>query len=158
MGRNTIAPPPAAPTKTNEDPLLVNKAGHRKLRPDAVTRIPNLFLASDYVLTNTDLATMEGANEAARRAVNGIIKAETGNRPKPKAPYCRLWTLQEPHELAPLRRFDRQRFLNQPRLSWTGVIPLRFRILYWLLIHVGPIVRPLITAWSGVSRRFVMPR
>ena len=29
------------------------------------------FLAADYVRTYTDLATMEGANEAARRAVNG---------------------------------------------------------------------------------------
>ena len=52
---------------------------HRRLvgatGPDAVTRIPNLFLASDYVRTYTDLATMEGANEAARRAVNGILDA-----------------------------------------------------------------------------------
>jgi uncharacterized protein with NAD-binding domain and iron-sulfur cluster len=37
--------------------------------------IPNLFLASDYVRTHTDLATMEGANEAARRAVNGLLDA-----------------------------------------------------------------------------------
>ena len=35
----------------------------------------NLFLASDYVRTYTDLATMEAANEAARRAVNGILDA-----------------------------------------------------------------------------------
>ena len=35
----------------------------------------NLFLAADYVRTYTDLATMEAANEAARRAVNGILKA-----------------------------------------------------------------------------------
>ena len=39
-----------------------------------MTAIPNLFLASDYVQTFTDLATMEGANEAARRAVNGILE------------------------------------------------------------------------------------
>ena len=37
-------------------------------------RIDNLFLASDYVRTHTDLATMEGANEAARRAVNAILE------------------------------------------------------------------------------------
>ena len=36
---------------------------------------PNLFLAADFVRTHTDLATMEGANEAARRAVNGILAA-----------------------------------------------------------------------------------
>ena len=58
----------------NLEPLLVNTAGSWQHRPDAVTRIPNLFLAADYVRTHTDLATMEGANEAARRAVNGILK------------------------------------------------------------------------------------
>ena len=39
-------------------------------------RIPNLVLAADYVRTHTDLATMEGANEAARRAVNAILDAD----------------------------------------------------------------------------------
>ena len=56
---------------TNAEPLLVNTTGSWADRPDAVTRVPNLFLAADYVRTYTDLATMEGANEAARRAVNG---------------------------------------------------------------------------------------
>ena len=56
---------------TNAEPLLVNTKGSWADRPDAVTRVPNLFLAADYVRTYTDLATMEGANEAARRAVNG---------------------------------------------------------------------------------------
>ena len=65
-------------------------------RPDAVTRIPNLFLASDYVRTHTDLATMEGANEAARRAVNGILDA-TGST----APRCEIWPLREPAAFAP---------------------------------------------------------
>ena len=46
---------------TNAEPLLVNTAGSWDDRPDAVTRIPNLYLASDYVRTFTDLATMEGA-------------------------------------------------------------------------------------------------
>ena len=60
---------------TNLEPLLINTAGSWADRPDAVTRIPNLFLAADFVRTHTDLATMEGANEAARRAVNGILDA-----------------------------------------------------------------------------------
>ena len=47
---------------------------------DAVTRIGNLFLAADFVRTHTDLATMEGANEAARRAVNGILDATVERR------------------------------------------------------------------------------
>ena len=54
----------------------MNTVDSWRRRPDAVTRIPNLFLASDYVKTHTDLATMEGANEAARRAVNGILAAK----------------------------------------------------------------------------------
>ncbi|HEX8951397.1 MAG TPA: FAD-dependent oxidoreductase, partial [Polyangia bacterium] len=44
----------------NLEPLLINTRGSWADRPDAVTRIPNLFLAADYVRTYTDLATMEG--------------------------------------------------------------------------------------------------
>jgi uncharacterized protein with NAD-binding domain and iron-sulfur cluster len=61
---------------TNAEPLLVNVVGSRQHRPDAVTGIENLFLASDYVRTFTDLATMEAANEAGRRAVTGILDVD----------------------------------------------------------------------------------
>lgn len=57
----------------NVEPLMVNRVGSHALRPDAKTKIENMFLASDYVLTETDLACMEGANEAARRAVNALL-------------------------------------------------------------------------------------
>ena len=89
----------------NLEPLLVNTANSWADRPDAVTRIPNLFLASDYVRTHTDLATMEGANEAARRAVNGILDA-TGS----SAPHCELWPLREPAAFGPARALDRIRW------------------------------------------------
>jgi hypothetical protein len=57
--------------------LLVNKPSRWQFRPDAAPAgVANLMLASDYVRTNTNLATMEGANEAARRAVNAVLKAE----------------------------------------------------------------------------------
>ena len=69
----------------------MNTAGSWADRPEAATRIPNLVLAADYVRTYTDLATMEGANEAARRAVNAILDA-TGSR----APRCSVWPLREP--------------------------------------------------------------
>jgi uncharacterized protein with NAD-binding domain and iron-sulfur cluster len=92
-------------TTANEEPLLVNLVDTWKLRPEAVTRIPNLFLASDYVRTNTDLATMEGANEAARRAVNGILKA-TGSQ----APPCEIWDLHEPEIFLPWRELDSIRY------------------------------------------------
>ncbi len=90
---------------TNAEPLLVNTAGSWEDRPDAVTRIPNLFLASDYVRTFTDLATMEGANEAARRAVNGILE-RSGSR----AQRCDVWPLSEPSVFAPARALDRIRW------------------------------------------------
>ena len=87
---------------TNAEPLLINTAGSWADRPDAATRIPNLFLAADYVRTNTDLATMEGANEAARRAVNAILDASRST-----ARRCDVWRLYEPPALAPARAFDK---------------------------------------------------
>jgi uncharacterized protein with NAD-binding domain and iron-sulfur cluster len=75
----------------NLEPLLINTAGSWADRPGVTTRIPNLLLAADYVRTNTDLATMEAANEAARRAVNAILDT-TGS----DADRCRLWPLQDP--------------------------------------------------------------
>jgi uncharacterized protein with NAD-binding domain and iron-sulfur cluster len=89
---------------TNLEPLLINTAGSWADRPDAATRIPNLLLAADYVRTNTDLATMEGANEAARRAVNVILQAH-GRRD-----LCAVYTLREPKVLGPARTLDRLRW------------------------------------------------
>jgi hypothetical protein len=59
----------------NQAPLFINRPGNWQLQPEAETRVANLFLAGDYVRTFTQLPTMEAANEAARHAVNGIIKA-----------------------------------------------------------------------------------
>jgi uncharacterized protein with NAD-binding domain and iron-sulfur cluster len=98
---------------SNAEPLLVNYVDTWRLRPEACTRIPNLFLASDYVRTYTDLATMEAANEAARRAVNGILRASHSH-----AEACALWNLHEPELLLPLRAYDRRRF--RAGLAWDG--------------------------------------
>jgi len=68
----------------NVEPLLINRPGSHPLRPQATTSVDNLFLAGDYVRTDTDLASMEGANEAARRAVNAILKI-AGSREEPCA-------------------------------------------------------------------------
>jgi uncharacterized protein with NAD-binding domain and iron-sulfur cluster len=77
---------------TNLEPLLVNTAGSWPHRPPAeLPEVENLFLASDYVQTNTDLATMEAANDAARRAVNGILRA-SGSDAEP----CAVHDLREP--------------------------------------------------------------
>jgi len=105
---------------TNAEPLLVNYVDTWRLRPDATTRIPNLFLASDYVRTFTDLATMEAANEAARRAVNGIVQASRSDEP-----LCEIWNLHEPCVLEPFRAYDRVRF--RQGFPWDGrlVEPVR---------------------------------
>lgn len=100
--------------RINLEPLLVNLVNTWQLRPDAFTKIPNLFLASDYVRTNTDLATMEGANEAARRAVNAIIEAS--GQP---LPLCKIWELHEPEIFAPLRWHDSIRY--QQGLPWEDI-------------------------------------
>lgn len=66
---------PARGRNTNATPLLVNTVGTWEKRPTATTRIPNFFVAGDFVQTNIDLATMEGANESGRHAVNGLLDA-----------------------------------------------------------------------------------
>ncbi|GGN91233.1 hydroxysqualene dehydroxylase [Haloarcula pellucida] len=84
----------------NQSPLLINTVGSLRHRPDAVTEAPNLVLAADYVRTETDLATMESANEAARRAVAGVLD-RAGVGPPPT-----VWGLDEPAVFEPLRRQD----------------------------------------------------
>jgi uncharacterized protein with NAD-binding domain and iron-sulfur cluster len=90
---------------TNLEPLLVNTAGSWDDRPEATTRIPNLLLAADFVRTHTDLATMEGANEAARRATNAILDRTGSNVRR-----CPVWKLEEPVVFAPARALDRVRW------------------------------------------------
>jgi 15-cis-phytoene desaturase len=90
---------------TNLEPLLINKAGTLQYRPEAATEIPNLFLASDYVRTYTDIACMEAANEAARRAVNGIL-VHSGS----SADLASVWPLAEPELFQPMIEYDRVRF------------------------------------------------
>lgn len=89
---------------TDAEPLLVNNINTWDLRPAAHTRIDNLFLAADYVKTNVSLATMEGANEAARRAVNCIL-ASCG-----QVADCRVYPLRRPWILAPFRWADARRY------------------------------------------------
>lgn len=86
---------------TNADPLLINTAGSWDLRPEPHGGVENLYLAGDYVRTNIDLATMEGANESARAAVNALLEV-TGS----DAPRCATYTLWRAPELEPLRRAD----------------------------------------------------
>jgi uncharacterized protein with NAD-binding domain and iron-sulfur cluster len=77
---------PARRRNTNDEPLLVNTVGSWEKRPKAATKIPNLFVSGDYVQTDVDLATMEGANESGRAAVNALLHA-SGSKAAPVTMY-----------------------------------------------------------------------
>ena len=114
---------------TDAEPLMIAEVNTWHLRPDAYTRIPNLFLAADYIRTNTQLATMEAANEAARRAVNAIITASGVD-----APLCKLWKMHEPGVMAIWRWHDRRRYdRGEP---WSSDFPWFVDLLQKLLIWV----------------------
>lgn len=100
--RHQLGTGPGPGDTSDLEPLLINTVGSWEHRPDAVTAIDNLFLAADYVRTSIDLATMEGANEAARRAVNGIL-----DRSGFRGERCPVWPLTEPAIFQPLRALDR---------------------------------------------------
>ncbi|MFF1809768.1 FAD-dependent oxidoreductase [Streptomyces sp. NPDC058251] len=93
------------PAPQNREPLLVHPTGTLYNRPSARTAVPNFFLAGDYVRTDVDLATMEGANESARRAVNALLDADNSG-----ADRCEIWELYRPPEMEPLKRVDELRY------------------------------------------------
>ncbi len=116
----------------NSEPLLINEKNSWTYRPGAYTRIPNLFLASDYVRTHTDLATMEAANEAARRAVNGILN-QSGTRR-----LSRIWDLNDPWLLWVFRTDDKRRFKRG--LPWGGIRAADFLhpvFLFFLVVNIA---------------------
>lgn len=76
---------------TNSSRLLVHPPGSWALRPEAASAIGNLVLAGDYVRTHTNIASMEGACEAARRATNVILE-RAGSAARP----ADVWPLEEP--------------------------------------------------------------
>jgi hypothetical protein len=126
---------------TNTETPARQPRGQLALRPDAATAVPNLFLASDYVRTNTDLATMEGANEAARHAVNALL-----DRDGHAAPRCRIWPLHEPLALAPLREYDAVRFgLGLP---WDGGLAT---VAAAAVEAADPVLGPVAAALAGMA-------
>ncbi|WP_226482336.1 hydroxysqualene dehydroxylase [Natrinema amylolyticum] len=88
----------------NRSPLLINTVGSLRNRPPADVGVRNLTLASDYVRTNSDLASMESANEAGRRAANAVLERR-GRRDR-----ARIWELREPAVFEPFKRQDRVRY------------------------------------------------
>jgi uncharacterized protein with NAD-binding domain and iron-sulfur cluster len=92
------------PNPVNEDELLIHPVGTFHNRPTAATRIPNFFLAGDYVSVDIDLATMEGANASARAAVNALLDSAGSD-----APRCTITPLYRAPEFEALKRHDRTR-------------------------------------------------
>jgi 15-cis-phytoene desaturase len=133
----TFAPGPDGTSRpsSSAEPMLLNEVDTWHLRPTAQTAIANFFLAADYVQTFTDLATMEGANEAARRATNAILVAERSGTKR-----CKIWNLHEPTALLPWRWRDRVRYhRGQPWASVTSTIETD--IAYWARRLVSPLRR-----------------
>jgi hypothetical protein len=65
---------------------------------------------------------MEGANEAARRAVNGIL-SRAGSTAQP----CAVWELREPEIFEPLKRIDKILFdldHQKPHPGFAAMKPL----------------------------------
>jgi uncharacterized protein with NAD-binding domain and iron-sulfur cluster len=90
----------------------VNTVGTWEKRPKARTKIPNLFLSGDYVQTDVDLATMEGANESGRAAVNALLDA-SGSKKKP----VQMYRLYDPPEFEAAKAADRELYKQgQPNL------------------------------------------
>jgi uncharacterized protein with NAD-binding domain and iron-sulfur cluster len=105
------------PGVVNDEPLLINTPSSWQNRPDAVTAVPNLFLAADYVRTDINLATMEGANEAGRAAANGVL-AGSGSSAAP----AKLFKLYAPPEIKLFWDVDDFRYLIG--------LPNQFDLLY----------------------------
>ena len=98
---------------------------------------------------------MEGANEAARRAVNGVLDSAGFDGAR-----CELWPLYEPEILAPWRLYDAERF--KAGLPWeatlTGVAA-RFLTGSELLDKIRPLMetaapylRPVVEALDPSER------
>ena len=101
---------------TNEEPLLVNTVDSWKDRPTSTTKIPNFFLAGDFVRTNIDLATMEGANESGRTAANAILDASGSTATRAK-----IMKMYRPIEWEAFKLIDATRYrLGQKNLFDVG--------------------------------------
>jgi 15-cis-phytoene desaturase len=85
----------------NKTPLLLHPEDAYDVRPSVSGEIDNLFLASDYIKTNVKLATMEGACEAARKAVGALFEEAGALAMEPA-----YWHMEEPETIEPFKLLD----------------------------------------------------
>jgi len=100
--------------------LLIHPPSFYARRPlPSVDGIDNLCLAGDWVRSQVDLATMEGAIENAMSAVNGILARDGSS-----APRCEVTNVVSAYEsdrLRFLKRADKWLFDRKLRPSWLSV-------------------------------------
>jgi 15-cis-phytoene desaturase len=110
--------PDGRTVSADDEPLLINVVGSWQMRPKATTEIENLFVASDYVQTETDVASMEAANEAARRAVNGVLTQDQ------RQDKVQLFNLYWPKQFEWERQYDCGRYKKgHMPIGWDFPIP-----------------------------------
>ncbi|MBB2769159.1 MULTISPECIES: FAD-dependent oxidoreductase [Mycolicibacterium] len=96
---------PGTPEVRNDEPLFIQDPGSWARRPEAVTGIDNLFLAGEWVKTDQNVTTMEGANEGGRYAANGVLQA-SGYR----GPMVKIVELFQAPWWVPFKQADRARY------------------------------------------------
>ncbi|WP_235174638.1 hydroxysqualene dehydroxylase [Tomitella biformata] len=93
------------PAVSNDEPLFIQSPGSWALRPTSATGVENMFLAGDWVKTDVNVTTMEGANEGGRQAVNALLKA-AGSAERP----CKIEVLAKAPWWEPFKAVDRERY------------------------------------------------
>jgi 15-cis-phytoene desaturase len=126
----------------NKTPLLLHPEDAYDVRPSVSGEIGNLFLASDYIKTNVKLATMEGACEAARKAVGAIFEEVDALAMEPA-----YWHMEEPETIEPFKMLD-EAMVEHGKDHVMDQFPLN------LLIHAPgliPFVPPLLEFIDQIS-------
>lgn len=105
MAARSVDHQPGHARHREREPLFIQQPGSWNLRPDSVTGIGNLFLAGDWVRTNINVTTMEGANAGGRQAANGVLAASGSSATRAK-----LTNLYVPPEFTVSKANDRLRY------------------------------------------------
>jgi hypothetical protein len=88
-----------------DDPIFIQNPGSWNDRPDAFTKIDNLFLAGDWIRTQMNVACMEGANEGGRLAANAVLHASGVPQPQVAIEPRFRQVLWEPFKIIDQARF-----------------------------------------------------
>ncbi|OBE93644.1 twin-arginine translocation pathway signal protein [Mycolicibacterium elephantis] len=95
------------PDVRNDEPLFIQDPGSWHRRPNAVTGIDNLFLAGEWIKTDQNVTTMEGANEGGRYAANGVLQASGYN-----GDMVKIVELFQAPWWEPFKQLDRGRYMS----------------------------------------------